>query len=95
MSESILQTEKRCYCTGSCVKLVRHHVMPGIANRKKAEKYGLWVWLNSDYHSWIHSSAPGASEKLKELRADGQRAFEKNHSREEWMEIFHKNYLED
>lgn len=91
--DSIMQTEKRCYCTGSVVRLVKHHVIPGTANRRKADKYGLWVWLNADFHNWIHSSAPGASDKLKELRKAGQKAFEKTHSREEWMRIFHRNYL--
>lgn len=91
--DSIMQTEKRCYCTGSVVRLVKHHVIPGTANRRKADKYGLWVWLNADFHNWIHSSAPGASDKLKELRKAGQRAFEETHSREEWMRIFHRNYL--
>ena len=91
--DSIMQTEKRCYCTGSVVRLVKHHVIPGTANRKKADKYGLWVWLNADFHNWIHSSAPGASDKLKELRKAGQKAFEETHSREEWMRIFHRNYL--
>ena len=35
------------------------------------------------------------AEMMKVLRQDGQRAFEKTHTREEFMKLFGKNYLEE
>lgn len=39
----------------------------------------------------VHNNA----EMMRLLREDGQKAFEQNHTREEFMELFGKNYLED
>ena len=39
----------------------------------------------------VHNNA----EMMKVLRQDGQRAFEKTHTREEFMKLFGKNYLEE
>ena len=39
----------------------------------------------------MHNNA----ELMRELRKDGQRAFEKTHTREEFMRLFGKNYLEE
>ena len=50
MSESIMQTEKRCYLTGAEVWLDKHHVFTG-PRRKAADKWGCWVWLRADYHN--------------------------------------------
>lgn len=91
MSKSIMQpNEECCYVTGSQINLDRHHVFPGIANRKLSEKYGLWVWLNHDVHMRLHDE-----DKVLELRLkqDAQRAFEKTHTRKEFMQIFGKSYL--
>lgn len=92
MSKSIIQycDEPECYISGSRRNLDKHHCIHGRANRKIAEKYGLWVWLQHDIHMRLHDS----DKKLdKELEQEAQRAFEKNHSRNEWMNLIGKNYL--
>ena len=50
MSKSIIQTERQCYVTGRTTNIDRHHLVPGVANRKKAEADGLWVYLYHPLH---------------------------------------------
>lgn len=92
MSKSIIQycDEPQCYITGSRRNLDKHHCIHGRANRKIAEKYGLWVYLRHDIHMNLHDRDKELDRKLEE---DAQRAFEKEHSREEWMKLIGKNYL--
>lgn len=90
--KSILQDERRCYFCGRVTGLERHHIFAG-ANRKWSERLGLWVWLCG---ATCHRGTDGAQydpEKNRRLKMDAQYAFERNHSRSEWMEIIRKNYL--
>ena len=64
--------------------------MPGVANRKLSDKYGLVVWLRHDIHMDLHDRNKDLEIRLKQ---DAQRAFEKMYSHEKWMEVFKKNYL--
>ena len=92
--KSIMQDEDepRCYVCGCRTNLERHHVMSGHANRKLSERYGLTVMLCRDHHTG--SIGVHQDYILKErLEKDAQRAFERTHSRREWMQIFRKNYL--
>lgn len=91
MKPSIIQTgEKQCFVTGSRINLDKHHCMHGGANRKLAEKYGLWVWLRHDIHMRLHDED---KELDRQLEQDAQRAFEKKYSHEKWMQMFRKSYL--
>ena len=88
----IQQGDPRCFLCGRRTGLERHHVMAGCANRKIAEKYGLWVWLCQG----CHTGPDGAQydrEKNRSLKRLGQIAFEARHSHEEWMAAFGKSYL--
>lgn len=86
--KSILQEEKECWVTGAVSGLHEHHIFGG-ARRKLSEKYGLKVYLRYDWHERAHRERAFADE----LKREGQRAFERTHSREEFMKIFGKNYL--
>lgn len=48
---SILQDEKECYICRTTLNLERHHVFGGWANRKIADKDGLWLWLCREHHT--------------------------------------------
>ena len=61
-------------------------------NRKWSEKYGLTVLLCHDCHTG-KDGAQYNREKGDKLKRLAQIAFEARHSREEWMQIFRKNYL--
>ena len=92
MAKSIIQERKECYFCGKLTDLERHHVFGGVANRPISEKYGLTVWLCHN----CHTGKDGAQyDKMKNLRLkqDAQFAFEKNHTRSEWMKLIGKNYL--
>lgn len=63
-----------------------------MANRKISEKYGLTVMLCHDCHTGIDGAQYNA-ERGRVLKQEAQRAFEKDHTRDEWMMLIRKNYL--
>ena len=93
--KSILQTDKKCYITGQTFGLHRHHIFAG-GRRKISEREGFWVylagWLHNESENGVHGKN-GHELDLK-LKRDCQIAYEKNHSREEWMLLLGKNYLD-
>ena len=90
MAKSIMQRKKVCWFSGAERNLHEHHIFGG-ARRKLSEKYGLKVYLRMDLHEKAHSDR----ETAMKLKRAGQRAFEKTHTREEFMQIFGKNYIDD
>ena len=92
--DSIIQTEKECYFCGIRAGLEKHHVLAGVANRPISEKYGLKVWLCHNHHTGAHG-AQYDEDLNRLLKQEAQKAFEIHHSREEWMKLIRKNYLED
>ena len=90
--KSIVQDEKQCYLCGKVVGLERHHIFAGTANRPISERQGFWCYLCHE----CHTGTEGAQfDKLKNLRLkqDCQFAFERTHTRAEWMKLIGKNYL--
>ena len=90
--KSILQEDKRCWLCGRVVGLEVHHILGGVANRKLSEKHGLKVWLCHNCHTG-RDGAQYDPQKNLQLKRDAQYAFERTHSRKEWMTLFGKNYL--
>ena len=91
--KSIIQTDGNgCYLCGRCVMLEKHHCLAGVANRKLSEKYGLWVMLCHECHTGKHGAQYDKGKNLM-LKCDAQFAFERTHTRSEWMKLFGKNYL--
>lgn len=88
-TDSILQTEKICYVTGSCGDLDKHHVYHG-PRRKAADKWGCWVWLRHDVHMNLHDRD---KELDRRLQRECQEAFEEKYDHETFMKVFGKNYL--
>lgn len=96
--ESILQDKDgRCYI---CMKngsdriwpvLHKHHAFLG-ANRPIAEAEGLYVFLCPDHHEFGKDAVHKNYEILREIQKDAQRAFEENHSRQQFMELMGRNY---
>ncbi len=94
MSRSIMQQgDPRCFFCGKRTGLERHHVMSGTANRKLAEKFGLWVYCCDFHHLDPKEGVQYNREKADKLKALAQIAFESRYSHEKWMETFRKNYL--
>ena len=96
--DSILQArDGRCYI---CMKngsdriwpvLHKHHAFLG-ANRPIAEAEGLYVFLCPDHHEFGKDAVHKNYEILREIQKDAQRAFEENHSRQQFMELMGRNY---
>lgn len=91
--ESILSNEKRCYVCGSQINLHRHHIYFGTSNRKNSEIHGCWVWLCAYHHNLSDEGVHFNHMLDLALKQECQRAFEKEHSREEFREIFGKSWL--
>lgn len=89
---SILQTEKECYYTGSTVNLHQHHIFPG-ALRKASEEWGCWVWLRADYHNASPRGVHFNRTLDLALKRDAQERFEQLHGHDKFMEVFGKSYL--
>ena len=71
-------------------RLEKHHLIHGTANRRLAEKWGLWAYLCPLHHWEIHNSD---REKDLFLMQIAQGRFEKLYGHEKWMEVFGKNFL--
>lgn len=77
-----------------------HHIFYGSANRSLSETYGLKVYLCISHHRYATANNPEAihgnpvsSETDLLLKRMAQRKFERNHTREEFVKIFGRNYL--
>lgn len=106
--KSIIQDKKdrQCYICKNFLgdysekrDLEEHHIFEGVANRKLSEKYGLKVYLCRHHHTGdingsrdaVHSKGDNDFDlKLKQI---AQVAFEQDHSREDFMRAFGRNYL--
>lgn len=91
---SILEPKKpeTCYLCGADRYLQEHHIFGG-PNRKLSEKYGLKVHLCLECHLDAKAGVHFNREKREKLQKIGQQAFEKTHTRSEFVDIFGKNYL--
>ena len=96
MSKNILQTEKECFITGSTYNLHKHHIYFGNPGRRISEENGFWVYLVGRLHNQsddgVHcKNGHKLDMKLKRIC---QRKFEETHSREEFMKLIGRNYLD-
>lgn len=73
--------------------LHEHHIFYGTSNRKNSEKYGLKVYLCPAHHNMSHDSVHFNKDYDEIVKITAQRVFEKDHTREEFISIFGKNYL--
>lgn len=91
--KSIIQNSKKCFICGTTYNLHDHHIFMA-ANRKHSEKYGLKVWLCYTHHNGSNYSPHFNKEVDIELKQIAQRKFEETHSRDEFMAIIGRNYLD-
>ena len=93
--KSIINSEKRCYICDSYGYVEEHHIFYGTANRKLSERHGLKVYLCYNHHRDTVSGVHFNKDLYMRLKKIGQQYYEKQHSREEFIREFGKNYLED
>ncbi len=70
-----------------------HHIMYGGGKRRNSEELGLTVYLCMDHHK-DGPEAVHNNRKIREfLCREAQAAFEREHTREEWVDMEFKDYL--
>lgn len=74
-------------------RLHEHHIFGG-PNRSISEAEGLKVYLCLEHHTVGPAAVHNNHENMRILQRIGQRAYEKTHSRKQFMELIGKNYLE-
>lgn len=71
----------------------RHHVFYGNPRKQRSEEYGLTVKLCVRHHEFNKDAVHGNQENNERLKRIAQEAFEKTHTRSEFINIFGKSYL--
>lgn len=92
MSKSIMSHKHECYVCGRTSPLHLHHVYGG-GSRKASDRAGFTVLLCQEHHTGrngIHFN----KELDTAIKQTCQRLYEETHSREEFMTIIGRNYLE-
>ena len=95
--KSILQTEKKCFVTESPNHLHKHHIFFGTGDRQISEDNGFWVWLRWDHHIADSPNATPHNDRETDLfyKRMCQRKYEETHTREDFLRLIGRNYLED
>ena len=92
-TKSILQENRECFVTGKTTGLHKHHVFEGTANRRKSEKWGLFIYLTPEYHNTSNKGIHYDKEFELRVKRYAQRRFEELYGHDKWMAEFHRNYL--
>lgn len=89
MGHSVIQNARECYICKTTIGLHKHHLLHGTANRKIADRYGLWVYLCFRHHEKVHLDVD-LDDEFKKL---AQRKFEETGTREDFMRVFGRSWL--
>jgi len=92
MKKSIISNERECFICGTTQNLHVHHIFFGVSNRKLSDKHGMWVYLCLEHHTGNTGVHRNRLADLN-LKMRAQAEFEKDHTREEFRQIFGKSYL--
>lgn len=79
------------YCKKFC-DTARHEIFYGTGRRELCKEDGLWVPLCPYHHDFEHQVGL-EFESGKTLKQVGQHAYERTHSREEFIKRYGRNYL--
>ena len=72
--------------------LQEHHIFGG-PNRKIAEAEGLKCWLCLEHHTQGSEAVHNNIKSMRILQQDAQQAYEKDHTREEFIRLIGRNYM--
>lgn len=75
--------------------LQEHHIFNGNPNRSISEAEGFKVYLCLEHHTVGPAAVHNNHENMRILQQDAQREYEKTHTREEFMGMIGRNYLEE
>ncbi|WP_138158755.1 hypothetical protein [Peptoniphilus catoniae] len=86
-----MKEKKECKMCGRYDYLEEHHLIFGRGLRGLSDKYKLVINICRPCHNKIHKD----KDLMNWSRQKGQKMFEKNHTRKEFIKIFGKDYLSD
>lgn len=78
---------------GTDQNLHKHHIFPGVANRRLSEQYGCWCWLCGFHHNLSDRGVHFNREFDLYVKCLTQERFEIKYGHEKFMEVFGRNYL--
>lgn len=99
--KSYMQKDKECYLCrrffGICndAGLHKHHIYEGNANRRISERMGAWIWLCGRHHNLSGFGIHFNKDIDLEVKRTAQRMYERDHTRDDFVELIGKNYLEE
>ena len=99
-TKSYIQDKKECYlCRKLGVSkeypLHLHHVFEGNANRRISDEMGAVIWLCPEHHNMSNCGIHFNKDVDLEVKREAQRKYEETHTREEFMDLIGRNYLDD
>ena len=71
-----------------------HHVWPGKPNKKISEDNGFKVYLCPEHHEFSEEAVHDDYGYMRMIQQDCQREYEKTHSRQQFMNLLKRNYLD-
>lgn len=84
-----------CLVCGFTYNLHKHHIFEGNGRRQLSEKWGCWCYLCAKHHNMSKGGVHFNNLLEKRLKQMCQRKWEEqNGSREEFIKIFGRNYLD-
>lgn len=83
--------EKECFLCGRTDAFHVHHVMNGVANRPLCDEDGLMIYLCHECHSKVHDND---AQLQRDLKAIAETHYLQDHTFEEWMKRYKRNYIE-
>lgn len=94
--KSIMQDEKVCFITEGTQNLHKHHVYFGSGQRKISEDNGFWCYLTGYLHNQSEVGVHGRDGHQLDLflKKCCQTAYEETGTRERFMQIVGRNYLD-
>lgn len=92
--KSIISNERFCLVCGSPMNIHKHHIYEGSGRRKLSEQYGCWCYLCARHHNMSNQGVHFNKVLDLKLKQQCQKAFEWNHTRDDFIKIFGRNYLD-
>lgn len=91
--KSIISNEKICYFCGTTQNIHLHHIYHA-ANKIISDKNGFTIYLCGVHHNLSKNSVHYNKEMDLELKRLCQSKYEETHTREEFMTLIGRNYLD-
>lgn len=91
--KSILSNKEECWFCGKQYGLHLHHIYHG-PNRSISDKHGFTCYLCGEHHNLSLNSVHYNKYMDLQLKKACQEAYEKEHTREEFLKLIRKNYLD-